>query len=370
MSTSSGETIAVSDSQNLLTINMTNVTKLIGTNFLMWSRQVYALLDGYDLTGYLDNTVEVPPLTRTVAGVTSDNPDYKIWKRQDRLIYSALLGAITVSVQPLPSTTTTSAEIWSTLSSIYAAPSRAHVQQLKQQIQIWVKGEKLIEEYFQGLTTRFDKLAHLGKPMELDDQIEKILKGLPDEYRRVIDQLEGRERTPSLPEVFEKLLHHEVTLKNMVVGSSSLPATANAVHVRGHRGQSRSHNRNHQPWQSQQSFQPRHHNSAPRGYQGRCQICGVHGHSARLCSQLQLSGSHYNTVSPNTPSPVSWQPRANLAEANPWILDSSATHHLTTDLSNLSLHRPMGVKRSPSLTVPDFLSRIWVPHISLLPLNL
>ncbi|XP_010431060.1 PREDICTED: uncharacterized protein LOC104715344 [Camelina sativa] len=136
MSTSSGETIAVSDSQNLLTINMTNVTKLTGTNFLMWSHQVRALLDGYDLTGYLDNTVEVPSLTRTVAGVTSDNPDYKIWKRQDRIIYSALLGAIAVSVQPLLSTTTTSAEIWSTLSSIYAASSRAHVQQLKQQIQV------------------------------------------------------------------------------------------------------------------------------------------------------------------------------------------------------------------------------------------
>ncbi|XP_010507422.1 PREDICTED: uncharacterized protein LOC104784044 [Camelina sativa] len=308
MSTSSGETIAVTDSQNLLTINMTNVTKLTGTNFLMWSRQVRALLDGYDLTGYIDNTVEVPPLTRVVAGVTSDNPDYKIWKRQDRLIYSDLLGAIAVSVQPLLSTTTTSAEIWSTLSSIYAAPSRAHVQQLKQQIQVWVKGKKSTEEYFQGLTTRFDKLAHLGKSMELDDQIEKILKGLPDEYRR----------------------------------SPSLPATANAVHVHGHREQSSSHNRQHQSWQQQQqhSFQPRHHNSAPRGYQGRCQICGVHGHSARRCSQLQLSGSHYNTGSTNTPSPVSWQPRANLAEANPWIRDSGATHHLTTDLSNLSLHHP------------------------------
>ncbi|XP_010431061.1 PREDICTED: uncharacterized protein LOC104715345 [Camelina sativa] len=174
--------------------------------------------------------------------------------------------------------------------------------------------------------------------MELDDQIEKILKGLPEEYRHVVDQLEGRERTPSLPEVFEKLLHHEVTLKNLVVSSPSLPATANAVQVRGHhnRGQSRSHPRSNQTWQQQQ-FQQRHHNSAQRGYQGCCQICGVHGHSARRCSQFQLAGGNYNMGAPASSSPIQWQPRANLATANPWLLDSGAMHHLTTDLSNLSL---------------------------------
>jgi len=40
-----------------------------------------------------------------------------------------------------------------------------------------------------------------------------------------------------------------------------------------------------------------------------------------------------------------WQPRANLAvgssyATNPWLLDSSATHHLTSDLNNLALHQP------------------------------
>lgn len=46
-------------------------------------------------------------------------------------------------------------------------------------------------------------------------------------------------------------------------------------------------------------------------------------------------------ASPFTP----WQPRANLAlgslySAEPWLLDSGATHHITTDLQNLSLHQP------------------------------
>lgn len=106
---SSNETIVVSETKTLLNLNMTNVTKLTSSNFLMWSRQVLALLDGYDLAGYLDGSVIVPPETNNTDGVLTANPAYTLWKRQDKLIYSAILGAITVSIQPILSTATTSA---------------------------------------------------------------------------------------------------------------------------------------------------------------------------------------------------------------------------------------------------------------------
>ena len=136
---SSHEIILVSDFQHLLNVNMTNVTKLTASNFLMWSRQVHALLDGYDLSGYIDGSSVPPPPTITSDGVPVANPEYTRWKRQDRLIYSSLLGAISIAVQPMLSTTSTSAEISSTLASTYAKPSRAHVKQLKQQPDQWTK---------------------------------------------------------------------------------------------------------------------------------------------------------------------------------------------------------------------------------------
>lgn len=76
MSTSS-ETVVVPDSTSLLNVNMSNVTKLTANNFLMWRRQVHALLDGYDLAGYLDGSVAEPDATVTVQGVTSTNPAHK-----------------------------------------------------------------------------------------------------------------------------------------------------------------------------------------------------------------------------------------------------------------------------------------------------
>ncbi|CAA7053046.1 unnamed protein product [Microthlaspi erraticum] len=330
MSTSpaaSNETVVVSTNQNILNVNMTNVTKLTASNFLMWSLQVHALLDGYDLAGFLDGSTVIPTSTITTNGVTTANPEYTLWKRQDKLIYSALFGAITVSIQPILSTTTTSAQIWSTLSATYAKPS---------------------------FTTRFDQLALLGKAIDIEDQIEYVLEGLPEEYHQVVDQIEGRETIPSLTEVHEKLLNFEVKLQSKAITPTNLPITAHAATARGssnnnnnqrnnYHGQARNNSRGNQTWQQQGLS--RNDPNAPRGYQGRCQICGVQGHSAKRCPQLPFSSPAYNNNTRHNNSPVSWQPRANMAvtqayNPNNWVLDTGATHHLTSDLDNLSLHQP------------------------------
>lgn len=141
----------------------------------MWSCQVRALLDGYDLLGYIDGSIIEPPPTTTTNGATTVNPEHKQWKRQDQLIYSALLGAISITVQPLLSTTTTLVEIWEKLSSTYTTSSLGHVCKLRQQIKQWKKGTKSIHEYIKGFSTRFYELALLGEPFKLGDNIDFVL---------------------------------------------------------------------------------------------------------------------------------------------------------------------------------------------------
>ena len=148
--------------QTLFNVNTSNVTKLTSTNYLMWSIQIHALLDGYDLAGYLDNSVVIPPETTTINSVVSANPSFTLWKRQDKLIFSALIGAISPAVQSLVSRATNSSQIWSTLNNTYAKPSYGHIKQLRQQIQRLTKGTKTIDEYVQSHTTRLDQLAILG----------------------------------------------------------------------------------------------------------------------------------------------------------------------------------------------------------------
>lgn len=352
----SSETIAVSTTTTLLNINMTNVTKLTSSNFLMWSRHVHAHLDGYDLAGYLDESTLVPDITITGDdGAIATNPAYTLWKRQDRLIYSALLGAITMTLQPILSTATTAAEIWTILKTTYAKPSRGHVQQIRQQLRSWKKGTKSIDEYYQGLTTRFDELALFGKALDSEDQIEHILNGLPEEYKTLADQIEGQDMPPSLTEIHEKLLNQEGKLQAVSVPAATAPVPANYTNYQGPSNNNRNNNqarrggyRGQQSHQQQSSF----HSYSPqsqaqtqsRGYQGKCQICSVFGHSACHCPQLQGAQSVYGNQQQPMPQVTAWQPRANVAQAsyynpNSWLLDSGARHHLTLDLNNLGIHQ-------------------------------
>lgn len=215
-----------------------------------------------------------------------------------RLIYSALLGAITTTLQPILSSTNTVAEIWSTLSDTYAKPSRGHYKQLQQQLKAATKGDKSISEYVQGITAIFDQLALLGKAEDLEDQIEAILGGLPDDYKTLVDQVKGRDSAPSVPELHEKLINYETKLKSKQSPLLLTLVSANYTNLRGtiNNNNTTSRHQNykhggyrgggHQNWQ-QQHFQPTSNTNTPRGYEGKCQICGVFGHSARRYSQLQ-----------------------------------------------------------------------------------
>ena len=270
------ETVITIDSVKLLNVNMTNVTKLTASNFLMWSRQVQALLNGYGLAGYITGDTPIPTPTIMTAEVVTVNPEYTSHQRQDQLIYSALLGAISANIQPILATTATSAEIWAKLSATYSKPTRGHIQQLRQQVKQWKKGTKSIDEYLQGFTTRFDQLALLGKPFDLEDQIEFIVDGLPEEYKQVVDQIQGRDVTPSITEVHEKLLNQEVKLHD-ATSDVVLPISANVAqsrpqnnNYRNNNYRGRSNNRNSgNSWSPQQPYAPRQEQQS-RGYQGKC----------------------------------------------------------------------------------------------------
>ena len=182
----------------LLNINMINITKLNSTNFMTWNLQIHALLDGYDLAGHIDGTSPEPAKTITITDAETVNPDYTKWRRQDRLIYSALIGTLSPSIQALVTNIKTSRDVWKSLSTTYATPSRGHIQQLRLQLKHCTKGDKSIDDYMRGLTTRFDQLALLGKPLDHEDKIEYIMDGLPEDYKSVSEQVEGRDTTPSI----------------------------------------------------------------------------------------------------------------------------------------------------------------------------
>lgn len=135
MSESTAERTSVFNTQDpqstLLSVNMSGVTKLTTVNYLMWSRQVRALLEGHELQHFIDDTNNAPSQTVVVNDVASPNPAYAAWRRQDRLLYSSLIGAISLPVQSVVSSATTTKEVWTILATTFGNPSRGHIRQLK-----------------------------------------------------------------------------------------------------------------------------------------------------------------------------------------------------------------------------------------------
>ena len=120
---------------------------------------------------------------------------------------------------------------------------------------------------------------------------------------------------------------------------------ANTADTRGRDHQSR---QSDQQWnqnrESEQYSALRQDQLGGRGYQGKCQICGAHGHRARRCFQLLNRQLPSSNRSSGIAYPL-WQPRATMALSatqpdTMWLMDTGATHNMTNDLQNLSLHQP------------------------------
>ncbi|KAK5784394.1 hypothetical protein PVK06_038917 [Gossypium arboreum] len=241
------------DPKNPLTIvTILNTIKLNFTNYLSWKTQIESIPIGYHLFKFIDGTHPCPPKTIITNNTTSINPAYQTWLRQDKLLFGALVGTISQKLVPLVLWCTTSAETWTVLVNIYAHPSRGNIKQIKDNLKNISKGSQTIIDYIQAIKIKADELATLGKPLDIDDLIEKVLEGLNDTFRPVINAVNSRDTAITFDELHEKLINRELALHK---SSSSVSVTAYSTHT--HRSNQRFH-QSPTPSASQQYNRPMH----------------------------------------------------------------------------------------------------------------
>ena len=258
-------------------ITLSSVTRLLPSNYLTWKLQVEALLDGHDLLKYPDGSF--PALATTVSTtddppVTISNPAYQTWRRQDRLIYGALLTTLFPEVASLVSQKTTSHDLWTLLQRTYAKASRSHVRQLKERLHTASKGTQSITTYMHSLKQTADLLASLGSPVSVEDMTDHVLRGLDDGYRVVIDGVNARDTAILFYDLLEKLLIHELSL---VAVQRQVPTPMTALHAHARPN----HYDKTRYGQFFVSSTSRPGNRKP--FLGRCQWCNVKGHVLSQC---------------------------------------------------------------------------------------
>ncbi|RVW89328.1 Retrovirus-related Pol polyprotein from transposon RE1 [Vitis vinifera] len=181
-----------------------------------------------------------------------------------------------------------------------------------------------------SLLAKIDELALLGAPLDVEDLTDKILDGLGDEYRELTRAIQARDMPITFEELHEKLLNFEASVITPKPNPLQFPATANPT------------SRNPTPWRSPAPSGTNNHTWCPsNSHQNRIQR-----HTTKWCPSFQLVPVNTST-SPsalNKLSATPWKPRAHYASNTPsntsWLLDNGASHHVTADLHNLSMHTP------------------------------
>ena len=114
------------------------------------------------------------------------------------------------------------------LAGTYGTHSRRRIKQIKQELKRSVKGTQTVDEYMKSIIKTADELAVLGSPVEHEDLLDIITDGLGDDYRAIVEMVNGRDIPITLDELHEKLMEREHTLLTTGVPSS---ASSSPTHV-------------------------------------------------------------------------------------------------------------------------------------------
>ncbi|KAJ4755031.1 hypothetical protein LUZ62_089436 [Rhynchospora pubera] len=350
-------------------------TKLSRTNFLAWKSQIEPLLHAYGLSSFLTSPPVSSSSPNPVTGQLELNPNYLPWYKQDQMILAWLRASLSESILAQVVSCSTSGELWRHLVQTFSASSRARFTELRKKLQNTTKGSGSCSDFIQQIRSLSDELAFIGAPVSDQDLVLAVLGGLNPDYNSFVIAVNSRQDPMSFLEVQSLLLSHESLLQTQQAPAASLPSPANPTAFYAANFSYRPPNNQNRNSRSSKprgafsrpphnAFRPRVPNSAPllptpSGFPGTrpdtgtnssetCQICYKRGHLARAC-WWRCDMRYTDDVPPSSaPPPPSVNPQAHVAHtaavsnsnATEWYIDSGATHHVTSDLNNLSSFVP------------------------------
>lgn len=162
-------------------------------NFMLWKGIAVPILAGANLHGHLDGTTPAPVKTLTQgtgdAAVTTDNPEYLRWWTQDQKVVGLLLSSMDEDIACQLVGCKTAQAVWTSVTTMFSAQSRANVRHIKRQLHSLRKEELSAAEYMHKMKALADVMAAAGSPIDDDDLIDYILIGLGSGYNSIAASL-------------------------------------------------------------------------------------------------------------------------------------------------------------------------------------
>ncbi|PNX90864.1 retrovirus-related Pol polyprotein from transposon TNT 1-94, partial [Trifolium pratense] len=351
--------------------------KLDEKNFLLWSQQVNGVITAHNLHRFVVNP-EIPLQFASVAdrldGKTSD--EYQRWLFKDQSLFTWLLSTISDNVLPRVLSCKHAYEVWDTIHKYFNSVLKARARQLRSELKNTKKLTRSVNEYLLRIKSIVNSLIAVGDVVSVQEQVDAVLEGLPEEYNSFVMLVYSRFETPTVEDVEALLLLQEVQFEKFRQELTNPSVSANVAHMN-----SKSNSPN-QEGESQESGTEHYYANANRGRgrgkgrgRGRgkaqiaptsgkvqCQICGKSNHDAANCwhryappsSRTNARGYnagnssrplHYNPYPRPTahlaiPQYYTSIPDMDTASTASWYPDSGASHHLTFNPNNMAYHVP------------------------------
>jgi transposase InsO family protein len=200
--------------------------------------------------------------------------------------------------------------------------------QLKEDLTLSTRGNRTVTEFLQAIKMLADELAIIDHPVSDDDLTLYILNGLGPEFREIAAPIRARDTSLKFEDLHDLLVGHESYLRRLETQSAAtfIP-TAHYSHRQG-TGQYKPSNKSFFPKTRSTNGSSKNWPS-PSGYRKfkpKCQWCDQVGHTAKNCPKMPSAEFTANCA-------VSTQEKKQK-----WLVDSAASHNMTTDLSKLTIN--------------------------------
>ncbi|XP_071680324.1 uncharacterized protein [Lolium perenne] len=291
------------------------------------------------------------------------NPDYASWLSRDQIVLSYLLQSLSREILPHVHRIEHTAGVWPALQEMFAAQNEAKVNNLLVALANTKKLQMTTSEFLSKMQGFADDLIAAGDPLTNRQLVSYILAGLGSDYNALVAAL-GVATTPITLSLLFSHLHAYDQRQLMLNGPSPpefetsanaatrqwLPRSGNTNSARnrgdrgdrgdradrGDRGERRDFRRDDRPF-----YQGRGGGRGPsEGGRGRgrgrrrttpwvdvtCQICNKEGHPAKDYWSRYSEDDDYGDK----------EIHAVYGVDTNWYQDSGATHHITTELNNLT----------------------------------
>nr|XP_009765107.1 PREDICTED: uncharacterized protein LOC104216696 [Nicotiana sylvestris]XP_016479700.1 PREDICTED: uncharacterized protein LOC107800944 [Nicotiana tabacum] len=234
--------------KSLVAINDTQLSlKLSTQNYSTWRARLLLFFEGVEplapLNPPLTGTISPPPILVEEEGRSIANPDYKFGECQALLILAAIIALVSFSVMNTIAEAKTSVEAWNKLQVAFSNKSATRILSLREKLSHTKRDSRPVAKYLQLVKSIAEELSLCGGPVNSVDLIAHVLGGIGFEFRDIAAAIHARDTVISFDKLQDKLLAHELYLKQIDHNFDPTPTTANHV---------RKGNSSRPPYQSRQ----------------------------------------------------------------------------------------------------------------------